>query len=248
MIISQPFKSFQVDSLSKRWAAVLLLLFVWGVSFCFFLAPPGDPDFSQIMFWYEDAMQAEDVYQFMTQTPLASVITLQNCLYVISFLGYVFFLFLCGLFYFVMYVCDLRKVPIARAPKIYFSRVGWFLVFTAVAFIPIVLLFSFLPYMFLILIPALYAMFGIIFFDKKNPFSAMAESIVATFGHKLSIFIELTVIVSIYYCINIVISAVLHEGTLGMALVSSFVTAYFTLVIARNMGTRFHMITMLKKE
>ena len=41
MIFSKPFNSFQVDSLSKRWAAVLLLLFAWGVSFLFFMFPPG---------------------------------------------------------------------------------------------------------------------------------------------------------------------------------------------------------------
>jgi len=247
MIISQPFRSFQVDSLSKRWAAILLLLFVWGVSFWFFLTPPGDPDFSQIMYWYEEAVNAEDSYTYITANPLAKVITFGNVIYVLSFLAYVFFLVLSALFYFVMYVCDLREVPVSRAPKIYFSRIGWVILFAIVAFVPMMLMLNFLPFVYLIFIPACYAMAGIIFFEKKNAFSAMAGSVVATYGHKMSIFLELVVITAIYYMIMLGTTAILKDGSIGLALVSSFVTAYFTLVIARNMGTRFHMITMLRK-
>ncbi len=247
MIISQPFKSFQVDSLSKRWVAVLLLLFVWGVSFWFFLTPPGDSDFSQIMFWYEDMMKAEDTYIFVSQHPFNDVVTIGNLVYAFSCVAYVFFLLLSALFYFVLYVCDLREVPLKKAPKIYLSRVGWVFLFAIVAFIPILIFLNYFPFIFLFLIPACYAMAGIIFFEKKNAFSAVTGSIVATFGHKMSIFLELIVISFLYYLIMTIVRAVLTDGSPGIALVSSFVTAYFTLVVARNMGTRFHMITILKK-
>lgn len=226
---------------------MLLLLFVWGVSFWFFLTPPGDSDFSQLMFWYEDAMEAEDAYNFMLQHPMEKVISFGNIIYAVSFLGYLFFLVLSGLFYFVMYVCDLREVPLSKAPKIYFSRVGWIVLFAIVTFIPMMLMMNYLPFIFLFLIPAFYAMAGITFFEKQNAFTACAKSVVATYGHKMSIFLELVVIAAIYYVIMFAVNSILKEGSIGIAMVSSFVVAYFTLVLARNMGTRFHMITILPK-
>ena len=81
MILSKPFQSFQIDSLSKRWAAVLLLLFAWGVSFWFLKYPPGDPDFSQFMYWYEDMMEAEDYISFVEANPFEKAFTIDNMVY-----------------------------------------------------------------------------------------------------------------------------------------------------------------------
>lgn len=245
MILSSPFKSFQIDSLSKRWAAVLLLLFVWGVSFWFQIAPPGDPDFSQLMYWYEDASKAEDMYAFMDTNPITNVLSWDNALYFFSALVYAYFLFLCGHFYFVMYVCDLRKVPLSRAPSIYFSRIWWIILFSICVAVPAMLMFSVLPFFFLYWIPAMYARSGLVFFEKQDSFTATLKSLSKTRGHKLSIFLELTVILMLYLLIIATVNAVLSEGSIGIGLVRSFVVSYFTLVISRNMGKRYHMITIL---
>ena len=248
MLLSHPLQSFKVDSLTRRWAAFLLLLLVWGVSFCFFLKPPGDPDFSQLLFWYEDMQEAADPYAFMMQNPFDTVFTWQNVIYIGAFFLYMFFLYLSGLFYFVMYICDKREVAFKRVPYVFFSRVGWIVLLTGVTFFPALLMFSVLPYVFLVLIPALYALPGLVFFEKKNSFSAIAGSINVTRGMKFSIFFELSVIVLIFMLINGVLSWILNTDSVGYFMVYGFVMSYFTLVVARNMGIRYHMITMLSKE
>lgn len=248
MLLSHPLQSFKVDSLTRRWAAFLLLLLVWGVSFCFFLKPPGDPDFSQLLYWYEDVQEAADPYTFMMQTPLNTVFTLQNVIYICAFFVYMFFLYLCGLFYFVMYICDKREVAFKRVPYVFFSRVGWIVLLTVVTFFPALLMFSVFPYIFLVLIPALYALPGLVFFEKKNAFSAVTGSITLTRGMKFSIFFELSIISLIFMLINGILPLVLNTDSIGYFMVYGFVLAYFTLVVARNMGIRYHMITILSKE
>lgn len=248
MLLSHPLQSFKVDSLTRRWAAFLLLLLVWGVSFCFFLKPPGDPDFSQLFFWYEDVQEAADPYAFMMRNPLSTVFTWQNIIYICSFFLYLFFLYLSGLFYFVMYICDKREVAFRRVPYVFFSRVGWIVLLTVVSFVPALLVFSVLPYLYLVLIPALYALPGLVFFEKKNAFLAVAGSIAVTRGMKLSIFFELSIISLVFMLINAVLSWTLHSDSIGYYMVNGFVMAYFTLVVARNMGIRYHMITILSKE
>ena len=68
-----------------------------------------------------------------------------------------------------------------------------------------------------------------------------------TRGHKFSIFIELAVIFLICTAIRFVVNNLLASGSPGLNLVEAFLLAYFVLVIFRNMGTRFHMITVLNK-
>ncbi len=248
MLLSHPLQSFKIDSLTRRWAAVLLLLLVWGVSFWFLFSPPGDPDFSQFLYWYEDVQEASDPYSFMMEHPMSSVFTLQNVIYMGAFFLYMFFLFLSGLFYFVMYVCDKREVAFKRVPYVFFSRVGWIFLLTVVMFFPVILLFSIFPYIFLFLIPALYALPGLVFFEKKNSFSAIGGSLIATHGMKLAILVELFIIMLVFFLINVIMTLVLNTDSIGYYMVYGFVTAYFTLVFGRNMGIRYHMITMLSKE
>ena len=245
MILSSPFKSFNVDSLSKRWAAILLILFVWGVSFWFQVAPPGDPDFSQMLYWYQDFAKAKDPYLFMDQHPFSTVFTASNALYLFSAMFYGFFLFLCGQFYFVMYVCDLRKVPLSRAPSIFFTRVWWMILFSVVFFVPVLFLVSILSYFVLLWIPAFYAMPGLVFFEKKDSFTASIKSFSKTRGHKFSILIEITIISLLFFILSAIVQKILNAGSLGLGLVQSFLISYFTLVMARNMGKRYHLITIL---
>ena len=145
MILSKPFDSFKVDSLSKRWAAVLLLLFAWGVSFLFLQFPIGDPDFSQLTYWYEDMSDASDYIAFMDAHPLTEVFTMENVYYILSVMGYIALMHLIGLFYFVVYVCDLREVPLGKAPKIYLTRIWWLILYSATLMIPGLLVLAVLP-------------------------------------------------------------------------------------------------------
>ena len=247
MIFSKPFNSFQVDSLSKRWAAVLLLLFAWGVSFLFFMFPPGDPDFSQLYYWYEDFSDSTDYMKFLDTNPITDVFTKDNVIYILSTMGYIAVMHLIGLFYFTMYVCDLREVPLSKAPKIYFTRIWWLILYSATLLIPGLLVIAILPYIFLFLIPALYIRSGIVMFEKKDIYTATINSISKTRGHKFSIFLELSGIVLIFFVLRFIVNYLLASGSTGLCLVEAFLFAYFTLAIFRNMGARFHMITVLDK-
>ena len=248
MILSKPFESFKIDSLSKRWAAVLLLLFAWGVSFWFLKAPPGDSDFSQVMYWYEDLMEAEDYMAFYDAHPFEKAFTVDNMLYLVSLAGYFSFMYLLGLFYFAMYSCDLREVPLSKAPEIYFTRIWWLVLYSASVCVPALLLFGFLPVVFLFFIPSFYLRTGYVFFEKKDAYTATLISSINTRGHRLSIFVELSGILLIYLLLHILIMFVLKEESTGLYLVEAFLRAYFTLVIFRNMGSRFHMVTLLDNE
>lgn len=247
MILNKPFSSFQVDSLSKRWAAALLLLFAWGVSFLFFMYPIGDPDFSQLAYWYEDMSDASDYVSYIDAHPLTDVFTMQNVIYILSVLGYIAVMHLIGLFYFTMYVCDLREVPLSKAPKIYFTRIWWMILYSATLMIPGLIVLAILPYIFLFLIPALYVRSGIVLFEKKDIYTATVQSFSKTRGHKLSIFMELSGIALILVVIRFLVNMFLKSGSTGLMLVEAFLFSYFTLAIFRNMGTRFHMITTLNK-
>ncbi|MBP5491374.1 MAG: hypothetical protein J6Y08_00850 [Clostridiales bacterium] len=227
---------------------MLLLLLVWGVSFWFFYSPPGDPDFSQYIYWTEDLMEAEDYYAAYEATPVTSVLTWGNALYAVSFFGYCFLLYLIGLFYFVLYVCDLRQVKLSHAPKIYFTRIWWIILFTLLASMPFLVTLAMMPPILIFLIPALYALPGLVLFEKKDAFTSSWASAVKTHGHKLSIIIEVTAILLLWYLLSGITGAILHNGSIGFCLVKSFITAYFTLVLARNMGLRYHMITILEQE
>ena len=79
---------------------MLLLLFAWGVSFLFFMYPIGDPDFSQLAYWYEDMSDASDYVSYIDAHPLTDVFTMQNVIYILSVLGYIAVMHLIGLFYF----------------------------------------------------------------------------------------------------------------------------------------------------
>ena len=248
MVFASPLKSFQVDSLSKRWVAFLLLILLWGVSFWFYKFPPGDPDFSAYVDWAEEMMDADDYYEAYSRHPLDSVVTWGNVLYACCAILFLFFLQLVIWFYFVLYSCDARKVPLSKAVGIFFTRIWWMLLFCMAAVIPFFLLVSVLPVVLLFYFPALYAVSGLVFMDKVNPFSAIPKSMRKTFGHKMPIFLDLCVIFFILFaCMNFS-GLLLHAGSTGMALVNSFLTAYFTLVIARNMGIRYQMITLLSRE
>ena len=248
MILSKPLQSFQVDSLSKRWAAVLLLLFAWGVSFLFLAFPPGDPDFSQVMYWYEDFMEADDYMKFYETNPFDKAFTADNLLYLISLAGYFTFMFLVGLFYFVLYECDLRKVPLSKAPAIFFTRIWWLILYSACVCIPSLMIMGGLPVLFLFLIPSFYLRSGLVFFEKQDAFSATLMSSIRSKGHRLSIFVDLSVILLIYILLHLVVVFALHAESKGLYLVESFLRAYFLLAIFRNMGSRYHMVTLLNKE
>gem|GEM_PF-3444035 len=245
MILNKPFQSFQVDSLSKRWAAVLLLLFAWGVSFIFLKFPPGDPDFSQFMYWMDDLADAKDYVTYYNAHPLRTVITSANLIYLGCFLLYIAFMHLLGLFYFTVYVCDLRKVPISKAPKIYFTRIWWLILYSATLCIPGLLGFGIFPYIYLFAIPAFYVRSGLVLFEKMDVYKASLVSAQKTRGHKFSIFLELLVISMVYTAIHFIITQVLAAGSPGMFLVEGFLRAYIVLVIFRNMGSRFHMVTVM---
>ena len=247
MILSKPFESFKVDSLSKRWAAVLLLLFAWGVSFLFLQFPIGDPDFSQLFYWYEDMSEASDYIAYIDSHPFTNVFTMQNVIYICSVMGYIALMHLIGLFYFTMYVCDLREVPLSKAPKIYLTRIWWLILYSATLVIPALFALAIFPYIFLFLIPAIYIRSGLVMFEKKDIYTATVTSFSKTRGHKFSIFIELAVIFLICTAIRFVVNNLLASGSPGLNLVEAFLLAYFVLVIFRNMGTRFHMITVLNK-
>ena len=247
MILSKPFDSFKVDSLSKRWAAVLLLLFAWGVSFLFLQFPIGDPDFSQFSYWIDDMSEAKDIISYMDAHPVADVFTMQNAYYVLSVMGYIALMHLIGLFYFTMRVCDLREVPLSKAPKIYLTRIWWLILYSATLMIPGLLVMGVLPYIYLFLIPALYIRSGIVLFEKKDIYTATITSFSKTRGHKLSIFLELAGIVLVLTLIRFAVNFFLASGSPGLNLVEAFLFAYFVLVIFRNMGSRFHMITVLDK-
>ena len=245
MILNKPFQSFQVDSLSKRRAAVLLLLFAWGVSFLFLKFPPGDPDFSQFFYWSDDLAKAKDYVAFYNAHPLRTVITSDNLIYLGCFLLYIAFMHLVGLFYFTLYVCDLRKVPLCRAPKIYFTRIWWLILYSVTLTIPGLIGFAVFPYLYLFAIPAFYVRSGLVLFEKMDVYKATLISAKKTRGHKFSIFLELLVISMVYTAIHFLISQVLAAGSTGMFLVEAFLRSYIVLVIFRNMGSRFHMVTVI---
>ena len=248
MILSKPLESFKIDSLSKRWAAVLLLLFAWGVSFWFLKAPPGDSDFSQLMYWYEDLTEAEDYAAFYDAHPFENAFTVDNLLYLCALAVYFSVMFLLGLFYFVMYGCDLREVPLSKAPGIYFTRIWWLVLYSASVCFPALLILGFLPVAFLFFIPSFYLRSGLVFFEKKDAYSATLLSSIRSHGHRLSIVAELTGILLIYIVLHLIVMFVLKEESVGLFLVESFLRAYFVLVLFRNMGSRYHMATMLEKE
>ena len=162
---------------------MLLLLFAWGVSFLFFMYPIGDPDFSQLAYWYEDMSDASDYVSYIDAHPLTDVFTMQNVIYILSVLGYIAVMHLIGLFYFTMYVCDLREVPLSKAPKIYFTRIWWMILYSATLMIPGLIVLAILPYIFLFLIPALYVRSGIVLFEKKDIYTATVQSFSKTRGH-----------------------------------------------------------------
>ena len=245
MILSKPFSSFQVDSLSKRWAAALLLLFAWGVSFVFLQFPPGNPDFSQLYYWYEDLTKANDTLDFYKSHPFYKAISVGNLIYFGCTLLYIAFMHMVGLFYYVMYVCDLRKVPLSKAPKIYFSRVWRLAIYSLTLCLPGLIGFAIVPFIYFFAIPAFYIRSGLVLFEKQDVYKASINSGAKTRGHKLSIFCELVIIGIIYFLIHSVIMMTLNSGSSGLFLVESFLRAYIVLVIFRNMGTRFHMITVL---
>lgn len=226
---------------------MLLLLFAWGVSFLFFMFPPGDPDFSQLVYWYEDMSDAADYMSYIDAHPLTDVFTMQNIIYIFSVIGYIAVMHLIGLFYFTMHVCDLREVPLSKAPKIYFTRIWWLILYSATLMIPGLLALAVLPYIFLFLIPALYIRSGIVMFEKKDIYTATVQSFSKTRGHKLSIFMEISGIALIFVIIRFIVNMLLKSGSPGLMLVEAFLFSYFTLVLFRNMGTRFHMITVLNK-
>ena len=225
MILSKPFESFKIDSLSKRWAAVLLLLFAWGVSFWFLKAPPGDSDFSQVMYWYEDLMEADDYMAFYDANPFEKAFTIDNFLYLVSLAAYVSGMFMVGLFYFTMYVCDLREVPLSKSPGIYFSRIWWLVLYSASVCFPALMMFGFLPVVYLFFIPSFYLRTGYVFFDKKDAYTATLMSSMSTRGHRLSIFVELSGILLIYLLLHLLIMFVLKEESAGLYLVESFLRA-----------------------
>lgn len=247
MILSKPLSSFQVDSLSKRWAAVLLLLFAWGVSFLFLQFPPGDPDFSQFSYWMDDVQKADDYVAYYNAHPLRTVISADNLIYLGSFLLYIAGMHLIGLFYFTLYVCDLRKVSISKAPKIFFTRIWWLILYSATLMIPGLIGFGILPFIYLFAIPAFYVRSGLVLFDKMDVYKASLVSAQKTRGHKFSIFLELMLISMVYTAIHYLITLALSAGSSGMFLVESFLRSYIVLVIFRNMGTRFHMVTVLDR-
>ena len=247
MILSKPFSSFQIDSLSKRWAAVLLLLFAWGVSFLFLQFPPGDPDFSQFFYWTEDLSEAKDYMAYYNAHPLRTVISADNLIYLGSFLLYLAGMHLIGLFYFTLYVCDARKVPLERAPKIFFTRIWWLILYSATLMIPGLLGLAIFPYLYLFAIPAFYIRSGLVLFDKQDVYKATLTSASKTRGHKFSIFLELLIISMVYTSIHYVITLTLSAGSTGIFLVEGFLRGYICLVIFRNMGNRFRMITILDK-
>ena len=247
MILSKPFSSFQIDSLSKRWAAVLLLLFAWGVSFAFLQFPPGDPDFSQFIYWSEDLADAKDFVAYYNAHPLRTVLTAGNLIYLGSFLLYLAGMHLIGLFYFTLFVCDARKVPMERAPKIFFTRIWWLILYSATLMIPGLIGFAVFPYLYLFAIPAFYVRSGLVLFDKQDVYKATLISAAKTRGHKFSIFLELVMISMVYTVIHYIISVAIASGSTGIFLVESFLRSFICLAIFRNMGMRFHMVTALDK-
>ena len=248
MILNKPFSSFQVDSLSKRWAAALLLLFAWGVSFMFLRFPPGDPDFSQFAYWMDDLSKAEDYVTYYDAHPLRTVISSANLIYLGCFFLYIAFMHLVGLFYFTMYVCDLRKVPFSKAPKIYFTRIWWLILYSVTLCIPGLLALGIFPFIYLFAIPAFYARPGLVLFDKMDVYKASLISAQKTRGHKFSIFLELVVISMVYTAIHFIITQTISAGSTGMFLVEAFLRSYIVLAIFRNMGARFHILTAIKHE
>lgn len=248
MIFSSPLKSFQVDSLTKRWVAFLLLILVWGVSFCFFFTPPGDSDFSQYVYWMEDVMEAEDYSAAITAHPIEEVITKGNIIYCGCTLVYLFFLELVIWFYFVAFTCDSREVPLVKAPGIFFKRIWWLILFEIVISIPFLIVSAILPVLLLFYLPAMYAIPGLVFFEKQNPFACFTKSFRMTNGHKLPILLGWLLIFAIQFALSSIAGFALHEGSAGIALVEAFITAYFTLVLARHMGIRYHMMTLLNRE
>lgn len=249
MIFSSPLKSFQVDSLTKRWVAFMLFILVWGVSFCFFFMPFGDPDFSQYLYWLEDMMKSEDyVNSFASANPFGNVLTVDNLIYLGTALLYLFFLALIAWFYFVVFTCERRGVPFSKAPIIFIKRVWWMILLVIVAFIPFLLVCSILPVVLLFYLPAMYAIPGLVFFEKKDSFTAIPRSFRKTTGHKLPILLEWLLFFAIYSALMSISHWVLNEGSAGIALVEAFVSAYFTLVLGRHMGIRYHMMMTLCRE
>lgn len=248
MVFSSPLKLFQVDSLQKRWVAFLLLILVWGVSFCFFFMPPGDPDFSQIAYWLEDIMEAEDPSAAYEANPITNVVTYGNLVYSGCSLVYLFFLQLVAWFYFVVYSFEKREVPFQKAPAIFLKRIGWMILFEAVAFVPFLLISSILPVVLLFYLPAFFALPGLVILDKKNPFESIRLSFRKTNGHKIAILLEWLLILGLYFGLNQLVYLILNDGSSGICLVQGFLSAYFTLVFGRQMGERYHMITMLNRE
>ncbi|MBO4927775.1 MAG: hypothetical protein J5379_05945 [Clostridiales bacterium] len=200
------------------------------------------------MYWYEDLMEAEDYMAYYSAHPFENVFTSANLLYLLSMGVYFSVMYLIGLFYFVLHVCDLRQVSVSKAPGIYFTRIWWLVLYSASVLVPALILFSVFPFAFMVMIPAFYARPGLVMFDKKDAYTATMLSSVKTRGHKLSIFVELSIISLLYTILHVIVYNVLNSGSIGFCLVESFLRGYFALVLARNMSMRFHMITVFHEE
>lgn len=239
--------SLKIDSLSKRWYARGVFLFVFAVYSIVNLWPLGDPDFSKVISWVED--YTELASEGSANIPLPEISS-GNILYIASVFGLSILLFAISFFYTGLFLADQRGSLDWKVLLGVMKRLPVLLIFVFVLFVPLIIVLS-IPYLniflLMLILPPVYLAPAIIVEEKKSFFESIAVSLKSTKGFKFSIFLNFMIMYSFFNIASWILSWVIHADTKGYILVSGFLISFLVLAVGRNIGIIYNIVKTFSK-
>lgn len=219
-----------IDSLGKHIASKLIFVFLLALKLCIHFLPPECSDFSQLMAWFDTAMQSSEMTDELMVIPL----TQPNMIYIAA-VSVSIYLTLLGIFlYSGLFLRDIRKATGTNIPAGAFAGKFFVLAFFLLLFsIPLafVTVYGFL--IILLLIPVICTIPVCYLSGDFGFWRAIGSSGRRTRGFYISILADITGTYILYMLASFVVMLLSFVSQTAYLIVSSAVDVWYYLIFAR---------------
>ena len=252
--------ALSIDRTEKQWPVRFLFLSIFFIEICSVLWPLGNPDMLSMESWMrnlqDSVMSANSAHQqYSVNRPGR---TDEN----FTFLFFLFLKYILYLFFIIyascLYIGEQKKMTTGEVVRKFFRRMP-VLLFFLLLLLSSVFLFSFnsaeprltgfflliiflqflYPVLFLV-IPFVILAPSLMIMEKRNLLDAFRYSVRYTKGKRFKVFFHIFTVYLIYQLARTFLSVFASRGSIGEALLNSFLLAYFFCSTGRLVGIYYY--------
>lgn len=237
--------SLMIDRLKKKWVVRLLFLLVFAISVCSSLWPMGDPDLTKIISWMQSV--GSNPASMTAGNIVLPIITTGNVVYFFFTFAIMFVDILLSILYSRLYVGEKNGQGVSQSLLAFFRRLPLLIVFYIILLIPSFFLAGIFQIGFVFVIPVLYFAPILITFENFSPIKAITLSYKYTKGAKISIALNVLLLISMYWFAESLFLMFLPEASNAGILLQGFFTAYFVLAYGRLNGAFYERLRLVRE-